>query len=452
VLAALSRSPHGPVDPARLSHHAEAAGDASAVLEYAPVAAERAAMLGAHVQATEQYERALRYAAILAPERQAELYERLAFELHLGDGDLDRPLAAAETALALRRELGQRREEGVTLAFIARVQWFLGNTPEAEAAAHEAVRILEAVPPSPELAMAYADTARLAGLAHRLDDARSWALKAIGLAEEVGTGEILSSAFNTLGTIQLRDGGEEGWTSLERSLELAEASDNDDHVARALVNFAGMALELRLYERADEFINRAMEYISERDLGRSRGFLLASRARWNLEQGDWDAALASAELALRPHRPIPLVRVAALVIVGLVHARRGQEGATTALDEALRLTVHEELQQLGPAAAARAEAAWLDHDLTSIGPSTEEAFALACERRSAQFAGELAYWRFKGGITEDFPEWAAEPYVMQIRGDWEGAADRWSQLGCRYEAALALSESGEVEATRLALE
>ena len=49
-------------DLARLAHHAEAAGDAEAVLRYAPAAGERAAALGAHREAAAQFARALRFA------------------------------------------------------------------------------------------------------------------------------------------------------------------------------------------------------------------------------------------------------------------------------------------------------------------------------------------------------------------------------------------------------
>ena len=54
-------------DLARLAHHAEAAGDAAAVLRFAPAAAERAASLGAHREAAAQYARALRFADGLPP-------------------------------------------------------------------------------------------------------------------------------------------------------------------------------------------------------------------------------------------------------------------------------------------------------------------------------------------------------------------------------------------------
>ena len=41
---------------------------------------------------------------------------------------------------------------------------------------------------------------------------------------------------------------------------------------------------------------------------------------------------------------------------------------------------------------------------------------------------------------------------MQIEGDWEKAAQLWSNLGCPYEAALALLDSTEEAALRRALD
>ena len=56
-----------PPDLARLAHHAEAAGDAEAVLRYAPAAAEHAAAAGARREAAGLYARALRFAGALEP-------------------------------------------------------------------------------------------------------------------------------------------------------------------------------------------------------------------------------------------------------------------------------------------------------------------------------------------------------------------------------------------------
>ena len=67
------------LDPARLAHHAEGAGDADAVLRFAPAAAMRAASLGSHREAAAQYARALRFAGELPVPERAWLLERRSY-------------------------------------------------------------------------------------------------------------------------------------------------------------------------------------------------------------------------------------------------------------------------------------------------------------------------------------------------------------------------------------
>jgi DNA-binding NarL/FixJ family response regulator len=45
---------------------------------------------------------------------------------------------------------------------------------------------------------------------------------------------------------------------------------------------------------------------------------------------------------------------------------------------------------------------------------------------------------------------AAEPFALELAGDWAGAAARWDRLGCPYDAALARM-SGDAPALRQAL-
>jgi hypothetical protein len=42
--------------------------------------------------------------------------------------------------------------------------------------------------------------------------------------------------------------------------------------------------------------------------------------------------------------------------------------------------------------------------------------------------------------------------VLQLGGEWARAAERWRELGCPYEAALALADADEEEPLRRALE
>ena len=60
-------------DPARLAHHAEAAGDAERVLRYAPAAAREASARGSHREAARQLERAVAHADGLPPAELADL-------------------------------------------------------------------------------------------------------------------------------------------------------------------------------------------------------------------------------------------------------------------------------------------------------------------------------------------------------------------------------------------
>ena len=64
--------------------------------------------------------------------------------------------------------------------------------------------------------------------------------------------------------------------------------------------------------------------------------------------------------------------------------------------------------------------------------------------------GELAFWRWRAGDMVMLPEWTAEPFALQITGDWQEAATAWEWLGCPYEQARALAD-GDVGAQMAAL-
>jgi len=140
-------------------------------------------------------------------------------------------------------------------------------------------------------------------------------------------------------------------------------------------------------------------------------------------------------------------------VLGLVRARRGEPDAGSPLNDALALAEPtRELPRIEPVAAARAEAAWLAGDREGVDEATREAFELAQRNRVAWPLGELAYWRWRAGLESEAPEGAAEPYAVQIAGDWARAAELWTQIGCPYEAALALADADDDDAVRRALD
>ena len=83
--------------------------------------------------------------------------------------------------------------------------------------------------------------------------------------------------------------------------------------------------------------------------------------------------------------------------------------------------------------------------------ATEPALELAVERKSGWLIGELADWRRRAGLGTSIPPGTAEPYSLQLAGEWSGAARLWREIGCPYEAALALLDAEEEEPLRRAL-
>jgi ATP/maltotriose-dependent transcriptional regulator MalT len=449
ALAAMADSP----DHARLAHHAEAADDADAVLRFAPRAARRAAALGAHRESAAQYERALRFADILAPEQRAELLECRSYECMLTD-QIDESLHALRTAIALRRELRDVQAEGGALHELSNVLWCPGLVVEAAEAARQAVAVLEAGEPGPELAMAYCRLAQLCMDSEDVGGAVEWGTRARELSEALGDEEMAIHALNSIGTTRFMSGQTEGREQLERSLALATEAGVGDDVSRAIMHLVWVARRWRDYPLAYQYLEQGLKYTSERGLELWRSYLLGYRAQIELDLGRWQDAVETAALVLREPRRSRMPRIVTLAVVGRVRARRGDPEIWPPLDEALSLAERgEELQAIEPVAVARAEAAWLEGDRDGVERATTSALALARLRRAPWVVAELASWRRRASIVDQLPvRETTGPYSLELAGECSHAAARWQELGCQYEAALALGGSDEDAALRRALE
>jgi DNA-binding CsgD family transcriptional regulator len=195
---------------------------------------------------------------------------------------------------------------------------------------------------------------------------------------------------------------------------------------------------------ADYYIAAGLEYCAERDLDLWRNSLLAYRARSQLDQGHWDEAVDSAAAVVRGRAPTLEARLISLVVLGLVRARRGDRDPWAPLEEARVLAeASGMLQALAPAAAAWTEAAWLCGDAKALAEAREVVVPTDPRRHDPWLVGELCYWRWRAGVREEIPDPIARPYALQIAGDWARAAALWTEIGCPYEAALALADADE---------
>jgi DNA-binding CsgD family transcriptional regulator/tetratricopeptide (TPR) repeat protein len=425
-------------DPARLAHHAEAAGDAERVLRYAPTAAREASRRGAHREAAHQLERAVAHGSALPAWERAELLSFLAEE-RIG---FDTPAARAELLeqiVALRRECGDARGLGATLALLARTFWTMGRIGDAFGRVAEAVDVLEPLPEGPEHARAYAAYSLQAMLSRRYDDTVRWGTRAIEVAERVGAPAALRMALNSLGAIHLMFDEMEGIDELERAVALAVTDGDDFEAGRALGNLGAALAEIRRYEQAAAYLERAIAFAQDHDLDGLQGHATAELANARFEQGKWDEAERLAVDALR-HRDVAVgIPIIALCVRGRIRARRGDPDAETFLDEAWALA-HDtgDLQWLWPVAAGRAELAWLS-GRTAIAAFVKPAYELALQLRDRWAIAELGSWLVRAAELDRLPDDWGTPYALP----WREAAEEWRKLGCPYQQAEALADGDE---------
>jgi ATP/maltotriose-dependent transcriptional regulator MalT len=450
ILRALEQRPDAAL--ARLAHHAEAAGDSDAVLKHAWAAAEHAALLGAHVEAAEQYARVLRFVQNLPAEQRAGAFEKRSYECYLTD-QLPEAIAARKAALDAWRSIGDPLREGESLRWLSRLSWFLGDSVEADARGEEAVRVLEALPPGRELAMAYSNRAHLYMLRADVDDAIAWGTMAIELAESLGETEIVVHALNNVGTVMVNSGDVAGFELIERSLALAQEHGWEEHVARAYTNLACSYVISQNYAEGMRLLSEGIAYSTERDLDSWRLYLSSWLTRAHMEQGRWVEALVVAnELLHGPVKPSPISRLNPLVVLALIGARRGDpQPALT--DEAFEIASKmNELQRLGPVRAARAEAAWLAGDRATLAAEARAGLELARRHDEPWLLGVLSFWAAQAGELEELDARVPEGWAAHISGDHARAAARWNQLGCPYEEALALAATGDEDSMKAAFD
>lgn len=448
VLEALREAPEAKRNLAQLAHHAEAAGDRAAVLEFAVAAAEQAAGLHAHREAAAQYARALRFADALPAAERARLLEKRSVACYLSD-DGEEAIAARTEALGIWRTLDDRLREGDNLRWLSHLSW---RDAEAVSAAIDALEVLEPLGPGPELAMAYSNLAQLRLLDLDREGTLRWGNQAIALAEDLNETETLVHALNNVGSARAYVGDDQGHEELSRSLQLAREAGLHDHACRALANLAFTTmLNVRL-DDADRWLATAIDFAIEHDLDSRRGYLLATRAALRARQGDWDVAETEIQTLLRQPMLSSVTRMMALTTLGQVYARRGLEEATETLDEALMLADRTgKLLRLAPVRAARAEAALLQGDNARARQEAGAVRELIFNRGNRWDRGEIAWLLWQAGDRDQPEDGLAEPYALQIAGDFAGAAAVWQALGCPYEEACAMALSDDPARIQLAM-
>ncbi|HEX9065535.1 MAG TPA: AAA family ATPase [Streptosporangiaceae bacterium] len=452
ILRALAEA--GCDDDARMAFHAECAGDGDAVVRYASAAGRRAAELGAHRESAAQFERALRFAGPAGDTAAAGLYDAFAAEASLL-GRWPDAAQARQRARELWRQAGDQLREGSSAQMLGEATWYLGRAAEAAGYAEEALAILDPLGPTAELARACSGLASSRLMSSQHEAAIALARRAQAIAEQIGLPDVLSDALNVQGCAAANT--DTDWTGLlGQALDIALAEGLDARAGRAYANIYYSYIAQRRFAEGERYYAEGVAYCDEHDLPSYAVGLRCMRVSALERTGRWDEALALTAQVLRGEGCAPVERPGLLITSGLIRIRRGDPGGWDQLDEAMLLADRTgEAQQIVPARLARAEARWLEGDAGAARREAGQIGAMA-GRCDAWDRGAVAAWLHRTGPGAGASSGAqageiAEPYRREIEGDQDKAARIWTDLGCPYDAALALAAGQDEAALREAL-
>ena len=437
-------------DDARLAFHAEGAGDGPATLEHAARAGRRARALASHREAAGQFERALRFADGEAPASIAARWIEFATELSKIDRWLDAETAYTR-ALENWRAAGDRLGEGDTLRRMTSALWRLCRGDQVIVAAEAAVTILEPLGPTPELAAAYEGLAAFQNHPGRLDIVVPLAQRAQDLAVRFGVPALQSRAGSTEAYALWFAGGD--WESVaRRALGIALENGAESEAGFGYTNLHELHCGHRDYAKADPYFHDGVAYCEDHDLLTYYTCLRGVRTSSLERLGRWDESVRIAE-AILSSVASPVNRMIPMTSMAKIAARRGDGEVWPYLDAAMAAADGSTEQvYVGLVRLARAEARWLESDLTAARQEAELVDEAFTDPTDPWLSGEIAVWLHRTGSSRTSQRELAEPYRLQLTGNHRQAAELFDARGCPYDAALALLDAPDELALRRALD
>lgn len=435
----------------QLVHHARYAGEKELVAKVAPQAAQEAAAVGSHIEASKLYLTAIEFTD-KEDTNLVEWYERYAYECYLIN-QMPAAIMAQQQALDIWRKRKVSLKEGDTLRFLSRLWWFEGDQTRAIDLALQAIKVLENGFPTRERAMAYSNLSQLHMLSDDREDALYWGNKAIDLGVRMCDHEIETHALNNVGSVLLtiptsRDQGED---KLNRSLAIALEHGLHEHAARAYASLSFFFLWLRSYDKSEKMIEEGIRYCEERDLNSWKYYIIGCKARLLLERGDWKKA-EEISRGLQ-HNTNSLIKVNALVVLAKLAMRQGNfTEAKLLIGDAKEIAMAtNEIQRIVPVLTAELELNWMEGERMPKESIDWANTVLFKEKNHSTHFAEFSYWLKKcNSVKVDTSLKFMEPFKLEFEGNWMAAATSWKNLGCPFEQALALAD-GDVMHQKQAL-
>ena len=300
----------------------DAEGIRSTAREMLVRAAERAASLGATMEARRAYERAAELTD--DPVVRAELHERAGLMARAGA----RPDEAAshfERAIELFEAAGASHQAARVSARLAEILWQeRGRIEEGLESMERSFDVLSREEPDPDLASLAGQLGRFLFFAGQSDLALQRIETALELAEALGASEIFSDALNTKAIILVGRGRRlEALALLPYALQVALENDKPSASLRAYFNLADTLCHVDRYEEAATAVREGLA-LARRVGNRQQEWQFLGQVYPQFALGAWDELVSMIDEIPREHWSEVRPSWAGILFGATVNAFRGR--------------------------------------------------------------------------------------------------------------------------------
>ncbi len=429
----------------RIIHHAKNANAYEVVIHYSPIAARKAAAIGAHVEASRLYLSAIENYQGNDADTLIRFYEPYAYECYL-TSQVNEAIIYAGKSLRLLEQRNDIGRVGNCLRFLSLLYLFDGNRTKSESYASQSIDVFADQPPSKEKAMAYANMGRLKAMSDEKDECILWSEKAITMAEDLDDNQTLCHAWNSLGAIlsKVHSSGNKGLEFLHKSMDHALRNNYEEYIGHAYANFVAVAVVTRDYSLAKKMLEEGLQFFEDRDIDLGTKYLTVYKARMYLETGHWNEAYDIANNFLTNEEQFSLIKIGPRLIAATIKMRRGDSDVLPQLLEAKEKAFETgQLNRILPAVTALLEYEWIV-DRRFAEQADIDYVINAMELRGNIYENSaFAYWLLKARNQRLQLDELYEGFTMNDKTMAIKAASLWKQLGCPYEQALALFQGDD---------
>ena len=428
----------------RIVHHAKNANEYTAVVKYAPIAAKRASLLGAHREASKLLGTAIENYQGEDVDVKITLFKSYAYECYLTNNIEQSLLYAGKTLKLLKNQ-----ESIITIAgclrFISHLRCCAGDWKTAVKIGMEAVDLMKDQPASKEKALCFCNMAQLK--MHWGDTAEiiDWAEKAGKIAEEVNDEEALCQSQIILGTIRMNTPSLriEGWELIQKGLSTALNHSLQEHAARAYSEMAINGMRLKDYRFVKNILQEGNLYIEEKELDFWKLTMLSVKAKLYFETGRWKNTITLIQ-QLHEAQYRGSFSLSGTVMMGQINMRCGTAGALDMLHSAKEDAYERlDLHMVVYAVTALLEYEWLTGEQVI---DNDELVKLATViDRSIYYmdVNEYAFWLMKARNQHLRLKTVYDAYNVSNAASVQKASLHWHKLGNPYMHAQVLFEGNE---------